>query len=828
MIPSGTRDVLGYEQPAAERARPAALVVVGIVSVIVGLAMVGLGLGGVWTAFHYWKLARPAMATVPPPPATRLTPYDGDPVGTRGFKRARRDVAAATVRARFGETMGPDREAMFRRLLGEYGQDIFPSRSTTEAALRGAVIESGQLPAGPDGFGRAGTIWFRTAAGLVWLDDAHARFRSEGSGDVAWVDRDTVTDVYGGRWRNSVSLSREMVAVHRKTNGQVNSIQAAGLAQHLRTVPPASNFAWVGGGGPLTEGWSVIGFGVSYEQEPTASMEGSTLRFGTRRLVFADGRTTLLPPPPGPPPAAIGLPLGTRVPMSMAVPAIAETLVRGALGAWLVGCGVAALVGSSRAARHHVMWACASIAVTAGTITYALALLGDVNALSDGMTALAWGIVAGLTYPMIVLAVIKGGRIRTYFEGIRGAAVDVVPAQTRDERWPALAAALRRGRVRVILWCVALLAVAMAIGHWRAAGEGTWGVGRAGRRSMGIACALAAAYCAWVLQQGRSKRALIFLLGTTLVSTLAPAPAAAIPTEEEVIALLKQPDSPELEAKLFRALWELRDGDRVTRDIILRRIGGDPQSLMGQSWPPHVFIRGLSSSDETVRYGAIETLASADCGQPVEVLWLMAAVAGNAPAEVRQAAARVICSSGEGWLSMWAEDALTAIDPLARMRAMQLLVLATSADSDPALIRRSDLHDPALPILTKWRDTQALFAGGRQSQAAAWSLAGNVNVGPEWLGPVTLAVLPIASSDPVGDATSAAARRAASEDETVIWELEPTVTPAPPPPTTPPVSPAGSPLDHLLMGATVALFAGVLAIVSAVWLLRVRTPQGEA
>src|SRR5687767_9157144 len=180
MIPSGPSEVLGYEQPAAERARPAGLAVVGVVSVLVGLAMVGLGMGGLWTAFHYWKLTRPAMAAAPPPPpATRLTPYDGDPLGTRGFKRAERDVAAAALRARFGEAMGPDREAMLRRLLGEYGQDVFPGIATTDAALRGAVLESGRLPAGPDGTDRAGTIWFRTAAGLVWIDDARARFRAE-------------------------------------------------------------------------------------------------------------------------------------------------------------------------------------------------------------------------------------------------------------------------------------------------------------------------------------------------------------------------------------------------------------------------------------------------------------------------------------------------------------------------------------------------------------------------------------------------------------------------------------------------------------------------
>src|SRR5215218_5724449 len=159
---------------STSRPGPGTVTTIGVISLVLGLLTV---LACLISFFPMAELYGPAMRQgsfvpapspqppppIPPPPprvplpAPSIATYDGDFKGPAGLGRVDAYVVATAWEAALD--LPPDRRTMLRRFLRDFGARVFPPAAgpVTDASARAALVEGGQLPAGPNGLGTRGT-----------------------------------------------------------------------------------------------------------------------------------------------------------------------------------------------------------------------------------------------------------------------------------------------------------------------------------------------------------------------------------------------------------------------------------------------------------------------------------------------------------------------------------------------------------------------------------------------------------------------------------------------------------------------------------------------
>src|SRR5688572_11032976 len=111
------RPTLAYVRAGALPRRPALLTALAVVGIV--YASVSFVVNVSSFTFHagvWWLEPSPAKVVRPPPiPPAQVQPYDGDPAGVAGLKRAERDAVVERVRKRL--SLPADRAEMLSRLL---------------------------------------------------------------------------------------------------------------------------------------------------------------------------------------------------------------------------------------------------------------------------------------------------------------------------------------------------------------------------------------------------------------------------------------------------------------------------------------------------------------------------------------------------------------------------------------------------------------------------------------------------------------------------------------------------------------------------------------
>jgi hypothetical protein len=215
---------LAYSDPPMRPHRPAlltAVAVVGLMVACIGIVVSGLGIRALpaqWAA-----VGRPIgiPLAVPPAPSV-LPPYAGDLFARNGLARADRQVI---LNAAADPSLTPDRRALLDRLLGEFGRIAFPNAPTNLG-----ITSVGHLPAGPDGLGNRGTTVIRTATGVLWADDAEARFQRPSDRGMFKTMQDRATDPAGKVTHSAVAVADSLDALHARLGPAFNNVQAAVVA----------------------------------------------------------------------------------------------------------------------------------------------------------------------------------------------------------------------------------------------------------------------------------------------------------------------------------------------------------------------------------------------------------------------------------------------------------------------------------------------------------------------------------------------------------------------------------------------------------------------
>jgi hypothetical protein len=240
-VMGGAPAPLAYVRPGVLPRRPAVLTAVAVVGLI--YASVGFLVNVSSFTFHagVWWLEPPPAKVVPPPPipAISVEPYDGDPAGADGLKRAERDAVVGHVRERI--TLPDDRAEMLRRLLADVGQRVPRDVNPLDPGAR-LVIESGRVP-GPDGSGPRASHYFLTPRGRIELSDFTATFMLDGTTPVRLVRNVLYDGDAPPRW-SSIAVGEMLDELHARSRGRMTAYQAAALSRVVRGLAPDEPKDW--------------------------------------------------------------------------------------------------------------------------------------------------------------------------------------------------------------------------------------------------------------------------------------------------------------------------------------------------------------------------------------------------------------------------------------------------------------------------------------------------------------------------------------------------------------------------------------------------------
>ena len=233
------RAPLAYVRPGALPRRPAVLTALAVVTLI--YASLSFVINVASFAFHagVWWLEPPTPKAVTPAPLppVQVAPYDGDPAGVDGLRRAERDAVVALVREQL--KLPPDRAAMLRRLLADVGRRAFPRDVDLTNPAANLIRDAGRV-AGPDGDGPRASYWFVTSRGRVEVSDFTATFILDGATSPVRLVRTVLYDVGAPpRW-SSLAIAETLDALDRSLTAE----QASVLLGELRACDVDEPTGW--------------------------------------------------------------------------------------------------------------------------------------------------------------------------------------------------------------------------------------------------------------------------------------------------------------------------------------------------------------------------------------------------------------------------------------------------------------------------------------------------------------------------------------------------------------------------------------------------------
>ncbi len=427
---------------------PGRLIAIGVISIILGFIGVFLAIVsmlGVVVLFDRAQAYIPnsgtitgqtSVAPVTPAPPKRIVSgggsgYRGEPDMLQGFRRADREMILQVVASRI--QLRPQRREMLRRLLGECGHEIFPNIPTpTAQAISSGIVESGQLPAGPDGPGALGTQYVKTVEGFVLLDDEDARFiAAKGRHKVEVADDVVKQDSSDWTGPCVVCIEEQLEELRGRLGGQVTAEQASALASWVQMHGALDSMSKVKQHTPrLVDLVQSTGDGELWIKSagiwitPTGAESKSPP--GTARM---SPPSTPVIPPPVTPTWAQPTPGARPIPITpgLAWYSLIETTVGLILAVLLVISGILLCARSRSGARWHAQWAWLKIAFVVCTAWPSM-LLSQSAMYDYNMTTVAhqvgwmFGTVIALAiqlgYPLIVLAVLATPVVRIYYAGL--------------------------------------------------------------------------------------------------------------------------------------------------------------------------------------------------------------------------------------------------------------------------------------------------------------------------------------------------------------------------------------------------------------------------
>ena len=425
---------LAYAEPSLPT-RPTGLVVIGVMSVLVGVVSILInGYGLFYLASRYSRSVPPP----PPPPAAPLppatvTPHFGDFVRPRGMKQPERAIVMAAVAQHVA--LPADRAILLERFLADIGRDAFgDSAVTSMAAVTGMLRETGQEKLGRDGAGALGTHYIVTAHGRIGLDNTVATFVADRApASPVTLEGNMLTDAAGtSRWCAAAMdewLERLAAGPGRPI---MTAQQAAVLLEHVGNLPVT----------PRNAGRHTYDFTFARLPDQTMFVNGnprsggvlSAMTPGRGMLyILPDGRSaTAAQAPNGIGPAPDYLPVtpsraryfAPALPGSLnAIRAsIAVETVGLALAIVLLVAGVRTLAGWRGGAGLHLAWAAVKIAFSFVAIAVAVWWITTIR--SPQYFQPAWmakavgGMMFALVYPGVVYAVINSAAVRGYYRSI--------------------------------------------------------------------------------------------------------------------------------------------------------------------------------------------------------------------------------------------------------------------------------------------------------------------------------------------------------------------------------------------------------------------------
>src|SRR4051794_19949975 len=230
---------LAYAQAHIETnlKRPARLLVIGIISLLIGLLTVlGNGILTVVLCRGYANsIPPPPPPPLPPIPAANVMPHGGDYARETGLKADDRKVVLEAVASKL--TLPPDRAIMLERFLADIGHDAFGDPPFSSKELASRITEAGQEAKGRDGAGALGTHYIVMPRGRITLDNSFAVFAANGSGNMVALDGNIVEglDLYEKRWC-AAALNEWIESLHRRDAREMSAQQAAVLLAHAEKL----------------------------------------------------------------------------------------------------------------------------------------------------------------------------------------------------------------------------------------------------------------------------------------------------------------------------------------------------------------------------------------------------------------------------------------------------------------------------------------------------------------------------------------------------------------------------------------------------------------
>ncbi len=450
---------IAYAGPDTAPPRPGVLVAVGVVSLIVAVAGVVLNAGAILASAGLYALTvpPPTAASVPPlPPAAPLTAYHGDYLPPAGLPAAGRAAVIAAVDA--ATPLTADRRAMLDRVLAEAGLTAFGG--TAPASPAAAFTSVGQAADGPDGAGSLASQSLTTAAGRIVVNNATGRWLPADGSRSTDVDGNFVQTPAGPAFC-AIAVDEAVDEVQRQSQGQLNALQAAGLAEHMRglgaTVRP-------------TTGWATPGLryvGPAERGCGTAELDrigGGELWVLTTGRVLTKTYSPRLDPRTGRPvPAVTPRVLPSRRPLpidaGLIVGSVAEYVLSAAAAVVLFVAGLRLLMDRADAPRLHGLYAVPKLCLAVVNLALFLQVAQQmaVGGFSPGVNwfQAVLGLFIQSAYPVALLIVFDSAVVRAYYRERRwdGRLVPGVwmaaAARLSPDRWtrPVAAAAVALGAV---------------------------------------------------------------------------------------------------------------------------------------------------------------------------------------------------------------------------------------------------------------------------------------------------------------------------------------------------------------------------------------------
>jgi hypothetical protein len=409
-------------------------------------------------------VARPQSSA----PRVAIAPYDGDRKGAAGLGRDARFAVVSAVHA--AAPLSGDRQVMLDNLLGEWGARLFPGTPATSDAARQAILEVGQLPAGPDGLRTAGSHYFRTAGGAVLIDDARARFIPASGGKELRVDGNVVlSGEYGVRC--NAWIARELDRLRTSLGNSFSATQASALG------------AWLGEQRLRLHDDDRIFYsrsrGTTWEGK--ARMSGDTLEYASIQIL-PEGRIIDLSSVEQQQ-ASIVMPAAKPVSGPSLEPSAGNMLeglgvVDISVSGFLLACGIGIFVQWRRAANAHWWYVWFKFAMIVIGIILIKSFLTELEAtpVAQGNKAAAaqtaaisrasivGGFIGEMLYPLAILLMVRTKSARDYFAELTGNEPSS-PGQSA-----AGVARLDHPKVQIVAVLLAAITVVAGLVYWLFAG----------------------------------------------------------------------------------------------------------------------------------------------------------------------------------------------------------------------------------------------------------------------------------------------------------------------------------------------------------------------